>query len=379
MKKTVVSVVCAVVPVLALVAIGFALSNLSQTVGELRTEIGRSEADAIFASVDMGNEAVLSAPILYYDQKMDECVNIYDMDAKNANEARQFEWLSCGYLSESLEEEMISPILDEDYLPVAIGGKMMPNRGVKGDNFTRWFSQVDVVNKVYAKTLSLKYDSATASFNYENEDFYPLNDVITFDKTVNKDGNNHLFTLNLGVPFQVLADGNEEFTITADDDTWVFVGDRLVLDMGGIHDALTGRLKINNSGEVYTAVGGGDLAFSGVKLTKETGSIIRIFHADRNSVNSVFKIKFANMLLNFEKNTTVAKDAQAEVAYDPTNPSYVAPLGESLTVRPDRSKAIASAIVAQCVILITLVMVSVLAISVAVRYSRRDHNQEQSV
>ena len=54
MKKTVVSVVCAVVPVLALVAIGFALSNLSQTVGELRTEIGRSEADAILASVDMG-------------------------------------------------------------------------------------------------------------------------------------------------------------------------------------------------------------------------------------------------------------------------------------------------------------------------------------
>ena len=376
MKKSIISIVCVVVPVLALVAMGFALSGLSQSVGELRTEISRSEADAILASADIENEAVLSAPILYYDQKMDDCVNIYDADLRSVAEARQFEWASCGYLNDSLEKNMTSPVLDEEYLPVAIGGTMMPNRGVRGDNFKRWFSQVDGLSKSYAKVLSLKYNSATASFGYENESFYPLNDVATFDKAVNKDGNNHLFTLNLGVPFQVLADGNEEFTIAADDDTWVYVGDKLVLDMGGIHDALTGRLKITNSGEVYSAVGGEELAFSGVKLAKETSSVIRIFHADRNSTNSVFKIRFTNMLLNFEKNTTVASEGGVEVAYDPANPSYVAPLGESLTVRPDKSRTIVSAIVVQSVILMALAVVVVLAISVAVRYSHRDRSPE---
>ena len=73
--KKIIPIICGMVPIVALVAMGFVLSNLSQSVGELRTEIGRSEADAILASADISNEAVLSAPILYYDQKMDECLN----------------------------------------------------------------------------------------------------------------------------------------------------------------------------------------------------------------------------------------------------------------------------------------------------------------
>ena len=112
------------------------------------------------------------------------------------------------------------------------------------------------------------------------------------DEAVNRDGNNHLFTFNLGVPVRVLADGNEEFSIYADDDTWVYIGDKIVIDMGGVHEATTARFKINNEGEVYSAVNGEEFAYSGVKLTRDTGAIVRIFHADRDSTESVFSMRF---------------------------------------------------------------------------------------
>ena len=105
--------------------------------------------------------------------------------------------------------------------------------------------------------------------------------MIVPDEIVNSDGNNHLFTFNLGVPFEVMGEGKEAFSIAADDDTWVFLDDKIVLDMGGIHGVINGRFKVQENGEIYTALGDEALAYSGVKLTKGERSIVRIFHADR--------------------------------------------------------------------------------------------------
>ena len=82
------------------------------------------------------------------------------------------------------------------------------------------------------------------------------------------------------------------------------------------------------------------MAYSGVNLNKDAGSIVRIFHADRDSKDSSLMLRFAGMKLSIE-NTSVAegsKDMGLQVAYDPSDPSYVAPLGKSLVVRPDGTK-----------------------------------------
>ena len=196
------------------------------------------------------------------------------------------------------------------------------------------------------------------------------------DEAVNRDGNNHLFTFNLGVPVQVLADGNEEFSIYADDDTWVYVGDKIVIDMGGVHDATTARFKINNEGEVYSAVNGEEMAYTGVKLTRDTGAVVRIFHADRDSVDSVFNVRFSKMVLNLTKDSTLAKGDSVEVAYDPTNPSYIAPLGESLVEGPNKSSAMVASTIALVAIVMVLMAITIISISVALRYSPRGRNRE---
>lgn len=184
------------------------------------------------------------------------------------------------------------------------------------------------------------YNSEGAEFKYENGHFYPLDDVefskgdITDDKK-----HNYLFTMSFAIPFMVLKSGEESFEIVADDDTFVFVGDDLVIDMGGIHEAMVGRLTINSEGNVYSEVGNEDVYDTGINLEYGDGELIRVFHADRDSSESVLKIKTQKMNLNVMDTKIASGDGQGvQVAYDPSNPSYVAPLGATSVFEPDTTK-----------------------------------------
>ena len=111
--------------------------------------------------------------------------------------------------------------------------------------------------------------------------------------------------------------------------------------MGGVHEATTGKFSIHENGEVYSGVQGEELAYSGINVEPGEGSIVRIFHADRDSEDSVFKLKFAGMNLAVtDEKLANRKDDGVQIAYDPTDPTYVAPLGESTVVKPDSTRGL---------------------------------------
>ena len=332
----------------ALLAFGAAMLlmifGMCGTMGEIKNAVIARTPDAILASAGVTDGKTVSLPVNYYDQKADECVNLYDLSARAALKTRQFGWTECGYLNKDIEQGMVDFYLDGDYLPVALGGKLTSNRGViggssEGSNFARWFKAVDGLSAHYAGVLKMDYREADANFSFFKSEFYPLDSVESaWGEVRGSDGHNHLFTMNFAVPFTVLLDGYESVEINADDDTFVFVGNELVIDMGGIHEATTGRLKINESGEVYSGVQGEDLAFSGVTVAKGETSIVRIFHADRDSADSTFNIQFSGMNLAVTDAKLAeegAKDDDVQIAYDPTDPSYMPPLGESSVAKPD--------------------------------------------
>lgn len=325
---------------LGVFSVGLLLSifGLSKTVENIDKIAISGEPEAILASAGVEEGSDISLPVSYFDQKADECVNLYDLGNNKELKSRQFEWSSCGYAYREIEQGLVEYELNEKYLPVATGaGKMMPDRGLT--DLTRWFENVDGKSKAYTGTLKLTYE-AGAEFSFESDEFYPLDEVdFSAGDSVNEK-HNKLFTMNFVVPFTVTASGEENFEITADDDTFVFVGNRLVLDMGGIHEASTGKLSINEEGEVYASVDGEDLAYSGTTVTKDEGSIVRIFHADRDSKDSVFKVNFSKMNLNVVESKVAGTDG-VQVAYDPNDLSYVAPLGETSVVKPDGTKGYA--------------------------------------
>ena len=133
--------------------------------------------------------------------------------------------------------------------------------------------------------------------------------------------------------------------------------------MGGIHDATTGGFVIHENGEVYSGVGGEELAYSGVNVEKDAGSIVRIFHVDRDAADSVFDVKFSGMNLSVTSAELADNgDDGVQIAYDPSDPTYVAPLGESSVFRPDSTKGL---IVMATVEGIMVVVMAVLVVSVA--------------
>lgn len=342
--------------------VGVAIFGLSNTVGEITEKAISKTPEAILASAGVDEEEPVSVPVLYYDQRADDCVNLYDRNLKNELERRQFEWSRCRYYNKEIEQGLAEFELGEGYLPVATGvGKLTANRGV---DFTRWFSAVDGKSASYAGMLKMQYVKNGAEFIFEAPDFYPLDEVgFSAGDMGNEDGHNHLFTMNFAVPFTVLLSGMESFEVNADDDTFVYIGDKLVLDMGGIHDAVVGKFVIRENGEIYSGVNNQELAYSGVNVNEGDGSIVRIYHADRDSADSTFNVKFSGMNLSVtDAKLAKGSDDGVQVAYDPSDPTYVAPLGESSVFRPDSTKGL---IVMATIEGVMIVVVSVLAVSVA--------------
>lgn len=294
-------------------------------------------------------------PVLYHLQAADACVNLYDRATRTALKNRQFEWTSCGERHDKIETGLVEWELDDEYLPVAVGGSLTTNRGVKGENFARWFKEVEGLSTAELGDFVLSGDEENLIF--ESGDFHPVEG---------------LFTMNFGLPFITVANGKEEFEITADDDTFVFVGDKLVIDMGGVHSATTGRFVINENAEIYAAVGNQSLAYTGVNLSVGEAAVIRVYHANRDSKNSVFSVRVSSMVLNVTE-----KNGEATVAYDPTNPGAVAPMGESLTVGLEQSRMM-DVVAAVKGMSFGLIIVCITAIIFAVvKRWQRGHSQEE--
>ena len=338
-----------------------AVVGISNSIEKIHENIIAKTPDAILASAGVTEGQNVKLAVSYYDQKADPCVNLYDKANAEALNDRQFEWSECGYYNKNIEQGLVDYKLNSKFELVGSGGELLPNKGVQDIN--RWFNNVDGKSQSYSGSLMLTYRQEDTAFVFGNEKFYPLDEVAFSEGDfVNTDGHNHLFTMNFAVPFTVLASGEESLEIKADDDTFVFVGDELAIDLGGIHDAIKGELLITQDGEVYSGIQDQEPAYSGINVKKDEGAVIRIFHADRDADGSEFNIKFNKMSLNVVNTDFANADDGVQIAYDPSDPSYVAPLGESLVVHPDTTRGyLIMAMVEGMVIVVVAIFSVVLA------------------
>ena len=347
----------------ALVLLALGMAN---TIGGVKRGAIEKTPEAILANAGVSEEKDIFLSVAYYDQHADDCVNIYD-DANGAAK-RQFEWEDCSYYNKAVETGLVGYELNGEHLPVLKAGRLLSNRGLADTE--RWFHQVEGKSASYIGALKLEYIAEGAKFYFANQNFYPVDKAeFSSGDAVNKDGHNHLFTMNFAVPFTVLASGEENFEIAADDDTFVFVGDKLVLDMGGIHNAIRGRFLIREDGEVYSGVGDEELAYTGVTLTKGEGAMIRVFHADRDASESKFELGAAGMNLNIV-NTKLAENGDGDsmqIAYDPTNPGYEAPLGQSVVIQPDNTKGLVILATVEGVLVVIFAVLVVIAAKMVIR------------
>lgn len=334
--------------VLAIAALGNSIFQLKEV------EIAKAPT-AQLSSAGVKESTSVALPVTYYDQWSDLCV--YDDGEKIEPERRQFEWTMCGYGERGIEQGLMTPGLGTAGYPVAVPGKNETNQGLDTD---KWFDLVEGETEQESGTLQLRYNKDGATFTFGADDFYPMDGVeFSHEDAVNKDGHNHLFTMRFAVPFVVLANGGEQFTMTADDDTFVYVNGQLAVDMGGVHDPTTGIIAIDGEGRVMAKVEDNDWVDTGVKLNRDETATINVFHADRDAANSLIRLEFSGMNLMLQDGVQIAS---AEVANSPDG--YAAPLGVSRVFDKDTTWGIVIAATIEGV----LALVAVVLVMVAARY-----------
>ena len=191
---------------------------------------------------------------------------------------------------------------------------------------------------LYDHTYS-QWTSGTGGHNAKPIGFFPFHKYDSYLKEGNIGMNfntnlNHHFGMDMTVDFEIPSDGLDDngnpiiFEFSGDDDMWVFVDDNLVLDVGGIHQPVTG--KINFSSDKVEVFGSPDTTITQRFLDANSPKAweigdgkphtMKIFYLERGGCDSNLSIKFNTpirygkgklSLVKREKNkTTPLKDAK---------------------------------------------------------------------
>ncbi|MBR2864073.1 fibro-slime domain-containing protein [Candidatus Saccharibacteria bacterium] len=322
--------------------IGIAITGAARAL-TLETIANKNGIPQHWQVASVGNPDTITLDMTYFDQKMDSC----------SAKVRQFEWCSCNQCFGSLQQGIVKNYLGADGLPIPSFSSQTAAAAAKfnkasqnvtggepvapGDNFYRWFHEVNGISKRYDRTVTFKRQGNTNTYVYGGNQIFPLDDIrYDNDSVSRRDSNikqhNFSFTAHMSVPIKAEMNGRETFDFSGDDDVWVFLNGVLVLDIGGVHSAVGGNFTINTDGTITSSVNGAETKLIDAHLEKNHVYDLDFFYAERSTSESNTKITITNM------NWPISADAQTAgeivsdqlVAYrtslkniDPDNPLYL--------------------------------------------------------
>jgi fibro-slime domain-containing protein len=148
------------------------------------------------------------------------------------------------------------------------------------ESFYAWFN--DVLGTNLSKPLDITlarqsdgtyvFDSMVDPVYKALGGFFPIENELYGNPGGSPNRNFH-FTFELHTEFQYAAAENQVFIFRGDDDVWVYIDGKLVVDIGGIHSAIEQRIELNRLG-----------------LTDGENYKLDFFFAERRRTQSNFRI-----------------------------------------------------------------------------------------
>ena len=160
------------------------------------------------------------------------------------------------------------------------GGKPVYARATGGTKsttnrmyFDQWYRDVSGVNITMPYTLELSRAAGSTVWSYINTDFFPIDGKGYGNMPAPAPDHNYHFTLEAHLVFDYA--GGEQFTFKGDDDLWVYINGKLVIDIGGVHGVAERTVNLDSLARQLGIVKGGTYRFD-------------LFFAERHTIKSNF-------------------------------------------------------------------------------------------
>lgn len=130
---------------------------------------------------------------------------------------------------------------------IGAGGGGVAAGGIQSNaTFQQWYNDTAGVNLSAPLSLTLTETSpGSGIYGFSDTTFFPIDGMMAGNQGR---PHNYHFTYELNTSFTYKA--GQSFSFTGDDDVWVFINNKLVVDLGGVHGAASGTVNLDTLGLV---------------------------------------------------------------------------------------------------------------------------------